>query len=132
MKQIAKVDIQQEKPTREAAINLIKYCKVGNGNIGLENLYSLIDCNLVERITLGDLGNNESLDLIFDEEGKLNNNISRGISIKDNFGRVHEIMGNSLFVKSTLDGDWVGWEDQQQMADDIRKFTASIKLFDLV
>jgi hypothetical protein len=34
-------------------------------------------------------------------------------------------------VQSTIDGDWIGWDKEIEMADDIRKYIVPIKFFTL-
>jgi hypothetical protein len=134
MTQVAMVDVQPKKTIEESVDNLIQFKSVGNnGNIGLDRLYQLVDCNsrMIERVWLGDLNNNNELHLIVDEEGTFGQ-WSRGIKIKNDDGYEHSILGNCVFVKATPEGDWIGWDDEGKMADDIRKYIYSIKLFDLI
>ena len=133
MTQIAMVDVQPENTMEESVLNLIQFKEVSpNGNIGLERIYELVDCNsrMVERVWLGNLSNGNELHLICDEEGTFGQ-WTRGIQIKNNDGNMHQILGNCLFVKATPDGDWIGWDSEKEMADDIRKYTSSIKFFQL-
>ncbi len=132
IKQVALVDVQPEKQTNEAIVNLIQYKPVSDKNIGLDRLYELVNCNskMIERIWLGDLRDNNELHLIVDEEGTFGQ-WSRGIFIKNQDGHETQILGNCVFVKATPDGDWIGWDDETEMADDIRKYSSSIKLFDV-
>jgi hypothetical protein len=133
MTQIAMVDVQPEKTMENAVQDLIQFKTVKDGNIGLETLYKLVDCNsrMIERVWLGNLKNNQELHLILDEEGTFGQ-WSRGIKIKNKDGYEHQILGNCVFVKATPDGDWIGWENEVEMADDIRDYIYSIKLFDLI
>lgn len=133
MTQIAMVDVQPENTMEESVLNLIQFKEVSpNGNIGLERIYELVDCNsrMVERVWLGNLSNGNELHLICDEEGTFGQ-WERGIEIKNNDGYTHQILGNCIFVKATPDGDWIGWDSEKEMADDIRKYTSSIKFFQL-
>ena len=133
MTQIAMVDIQPEIQKLENVIpNLISYEDVKDGNIGLERIYELIDCKsrMVEKVYLGKLSNGNELHLICDEEGTFGQ-WSRGIFIENEDGYEYQILGNCLFVQGTPDGDWIGWNDEKKMADDLRPFTHKIKLFDL-
>ena len=86
---------------------------------------------MIERVWLGNLKNKQELHLILDEEGTFGQ-WSRGIKIKNKDGYEHQILGNCVFVKATPDGDWIGWENEVEMADDIRDYIYSIKLFDLI
>jgi hypothetical protein len=132
MTQIAMVDVQPENTMEKSFNNLIRYSDVKNGNIGLERIYELVDCTsqMIERVWLGNLSNSNELHLICDEEGTFGQ-WSRGIKITNQDGNEHTILGNCLFVKATPDGDWIGWESEREMADDIRKYTSSIKFFEL-
>ncbi len=133
MTQIAMVDVQPENTMEESVLNLIQFKEVSsNGNIGLERLYELVNCKsrMIERVWLGDLSNDHELHLIIDEEGTFGQ-WERGIEIKNNDGYTHQILGNCIFVKATPDGDWIGWDSEKEMADDIRKYTSSIKFFQL-
>lgn len=132
IKQVALVDVQPDKQTNEAIVNLIQYKPVSDNNIGLERLYELVDCKskLIEKLWLGDLRDNNELHLIVDEEGTFGQ-WSRGIFIKNQDGYENQILGNCVFVKATPDGDWIGWDNETEMADDIRKYSSSIKLFDV-
>ena len=72
MTQIAMVDVQPENTMEESVLNLIQFKEVSpNGNIGLERIYELVDCNsrMVERVWLGNLSNGNELHLVCDEEG---------------------------------------------------------------
>lgn len=133
MIQVPMVDVQPEKTMENAVKDLIQFKEVKNGNIGLEKLYELVDCNsrMIERVWLGGLKNNNQLHLIIDEEGTFGQ-WSRGIKIKNADGYEHQVLGNCVFVKSTPNGDWIGWENETEMADDIRGFVYSIKIFDLI
>ena len=51
--------------------------------------------------------------------------------IKNEVGEQLDLVGNGIFVKSTPDGEYKGWTDTKEMADDLRKYTSSIKLFDI-
>tara|TARA_B110000977_G_scaffold136600_1_gene173504 strand:- start:225 stop:641 length:417 start_codon:yes stop_codon:yes gene_type:complete len=133
MTQIAMVDVQPKKTMDEALLDLIQFKEVTpNGNIGLERIYELVDCKskMVERVWLGSLKDDHQLHLVCDEEGTFGQ-WSRGIEIKNNDGNTHQILGNCIFVKATPDGDWIGWNKESEMADDIRKYTSSIKFFEL-
>ena len=132
IKQVALVDVQPEKQTNEAIVNLIQYKPVSDKNIGLDRLYELVNCNskMIERVWLGDLRDNNELHLIIDEEGTFGQ-WSRGIFIKNQDGYETQILGNCVFVKATPDGDWIGWDSEKEMGDDIRKYTSSIKFFEL-
>jgi len=132
MTQIAMVDVQPENTMEESITNLIQFKDVKNGNIGLERIYELVDCTsrMIERVWLGNLSNNYELHLICDEEGTFGQ-WSRGIKILNQDGYEHTILGNCLFVKATPDGDWIGWDSEKEMGDDIRKYTSSIKFFEL-
>jgi hypothetical protein len=131
MTQIAMVDVQPENTMEESVLNLIQFKEVTpNGNIGLEKIYELVNCTIVERVWLGNLKEDHQLHLICDEEGTFGQ-WSRGIEIKNNDGNTHRILGNCLFVKATPDGDWIGWDKESEMADDIRQYTSSIKFFEL-
>lgn len=133
MIQVPMIDIQTEKTIENAVKDLIKFKPVKDGNIGLETLYELVNCNsrMIERVWLGNLKDKNELHLIIDEEGTFGQ-WSRGIKIKNKDGYEHQILGNSVFVKSTPDGDWIGWENEVEMADDIRDYIYSIKVFDLI
>lgn len=132
MTQIAMVDVQPQNTMEESVLNLIQFKEVSKDNIGLERIYELVNCNsrMVERVWLGNLSNNNELHLICDEEGTFGQ-WSRGIKIKNEDGYEHSILGNCLFVKATPDGDWVGWDNEVSMRDDIRKYITSIKFFEL-
>lgn len=132
MTQIAMVDVQPQNTMEEAILNLIQFKEVSNGNIGLERIYELVGCKsrMIERVRLGSLSNGRALHLICDEEGTFGQ-WSRGIKIKNNDGYEYTILGNCLFVIATPIGDWVGWDNKVQMADDIRKYISSIKFFEL-
>lgn len=133
MTQIAMVDVQPENTMEESVLNLIQFKEVSpNGNIGLDRIYELVDCNsrMIERVWLGNLSNGNELHLVCDEEGTFGQ-WTRGIQIKNNDGNMHQILGNCLFVKATPDGDWIGWNSENEMGDDIRKYTSSIKFFEL-
>jgi len=133
MTQIAMVDVQPENTMNESITNLIQFKKVSDdGNIGLERIYELVDCKsrMIERVWLGNLSNNNELHLICDEEGTFGQ-WTRGIKILNQDGNEHTILGNCLFVKATPYGDWIGWDNETKMGDDIRKYTSSIKFFEL-
>ena len=132
MIQVPMVDVQPEKTMENAVKDLIQFKEVKDGNIGLELLYELVNCNsrMIEKVWLGNLKDNNELHLILDEEGTFGQ-WSRGIKIKNNDGYEHQILGNCLFVKATPDGDWIGWDNEREMGDDIRKYTSSIKFFEL-
>lgn len=133
MTQIAMVDVQPQNTMNESITNLIQFKEVSaDGNIGLDRIYELVDCNsrMIERVWLGNLSNNNELHLICDEEGTFGQ-WSRGIKILNQDGYEHTILGNCLFVKATPDGDWIGWDNEVEMSNDIRKYTSSIKFFEL-
>jgi|TARA_R110000803_G_scaffold91886_3_gene159366 hypothetical protein len=133
MTQIAMVDVQPKKTMEESVLNLIQFKEVSpNGNIGLERIYELVNCDskMIERVWLGNLKNGNELHLICDEEGTFGQ-WNRGIKIKNQDGNEHHIFGNCLFVQSTIDGDWIGWDKEIEMADDIRKYIVPIKFFTL-
>jgi len=133
MVQVAMVDVQPEKTIENAVKGLIQFKEVKAGNIGLDKLYELVNCNsrMIERIWLGNLKDKNELHLILDEEGTFGQ-WSRGIKIKNKDGFEHQILGNCVFVKATPDGDWIGWDSELEMSDDIRDFIYSIKVFDLI
>ena len=133
MVQVAMVDVQPEKTIENAVKGLIQFKEVKSGNIGLDKLYELVNCNsrMIERIWLGNLKDKNELHLILDEEGTFGQ-WSRGIKIKNKDGFEHQILGNCVFVKATPDGDWIGWDSELEMSDDIRDFIYSIKVFDLI
>ena len=133
MVQVAMVDVQPEKTIENAVKGLIQFKEVKSGNIGLDKLYELVNCNyrMIERIWLGNLKDKNELHLILDEEGTFGQ-WSRGIKIKNKDGFEHQILGNCVFVKATPDGDWIGWDSELEMSDDIRDFVYSIKVFDLI
>ena len=127
------VDIQPEIQKLENVIpNLISYEDVKEGNIGLERIYELVDCKsrMVEKVYLGKLSNGNELHLICDEEGTFGQ-WSRGIKMTDENGYQHSLLGNGIFIKS-VGADMVGWDTQEEMADDVRKYVNSIKIFDVV
>lgn len=133
MIQVPMIDVQPEKTIEKAVKDLIQFKEVKDGNIGLDKLYELVNCNsrMIERVWLSDLKDENELHLIIDEEGTFGQ-WSRGVKIKNKDGYEHTILGNSVFVKATPDGDWIGWENESEMADDIRGFVYSIKVFDLI
>ena len=133
MIQVPIIDVQPEKTIEKAVKDLIQFKEIKEGNIGLDKLYELVNCNsqMIERIWLSDLKDENELHLIIDEEGTFGQ-WSRGVKIKNKDGYEHQILGNSVFVKATPDGDWIGWENESEMADDIRDFVYSIKVFDLI
>lgn len=132
MVQVAVLNVQPNLDFNEASKQLISFQEVNNVDIGLERLYELINCNsrMIERIILGKLPNGNFLDLIIDEEGTFGQ-WHRGIKIKNQDGYEYTILGNCVFVQSTLEGDWIGWRDEIQMADALRQYIHKIKFFEL-
>lgn len=132
MTQVALVNVQPNVDFEKSIKNLISYQKVKKGNIGLEKLYELVNCEskMIERVWLGDLKDNCELHLIIDEEGTFGQ-WDRGIQIFNQDGYKHTLLGNSVFVKATPDGDWIGWDNEAEMADDLRPYTHKIKFFEL-
>lgn len=130
MTQVAMVDIQPNLDLEEAIYNLIKFEEVEEGNIGLKKLYDLIGCRIVERVVLGKLNNGNLLDLIIDEEGSFGQ-WNRGVAISNEDKHEYQILGNCIFVQATPDGDWIGWDNEVQMANDINPYVNSIKFFEL-
>ena len=132
MTQVAVVNVQPTKNFMEVAFNLIQYKEVKQGNIGLDKLYELVGCDskMIERVTLGELPNGNYLDLIIDEEGTFGQ-WNRGIHIKNANNDKITVLGNCVFVQSTIEGDWIGWNSEEKMADAIRPYTYKIKFFEL-
>lgn len=132
MTQVALVDVQPSVEMETAIKNLIQFKEVGNGNIGLEKLYELVGCEsrMIERVWLGELDNDNELQLVIDEEGTFGQ-WTRGIKIKNQDGYEHTLFGNLVFVKATPEGDWIGWDSEREMADAIRPYIAPIKFFEV-
>lgn len=132
MTQVAVVDVKPNVDFYESAFNLIEFKEVEKEKISLQRIYDLVDCDsrMVERIILGRLPNGNFLDLIIDEEGTFGQ-WDRGIKICNKEGDEYTVLGNCVFVQSTPEGDWIGWNNQIEMADAIRPYSHKIKYFQL-
>lgn len=132
MTQVPVINVQPEVSLEEAIKNLIRFEKVKSGNIGLEKLYELVGCKsrMIERVWIANLEDGHQLHLIIDEEGTFGQ-WDRGVQIFNQDGYKHTLLGNMVFVKATPDGDWIGWDSEAKMADDIRPYTFRIKFFEL-
>lgn len=129
MKKVAVIDVQPNLSFDEASLSLIKFKTVQDGNIGLDRLYELINCNLVERVVLGKLKNGNLIDLIVDEEGTFGQ-WNRGIQVTDSKKNEITIFGNCVFVQSTSDGDWIGWDSDKELSDAINPFVNKMIFFE--
>ena len=130
-KLIAVVDVQPEiKNTDDIIPNLVQYKEIPDGNIGLEKIYELLKCKsrLFQPVYLGVTSDGNQLYYLVDEEGTFGQ-WSRGILISDENGYNHQLFGNGIFVK-VVGEDMVGWDSKNEMADDLRKYVTSIKIFD--
>ena len=132
MTQIAMVDVQPKNTMQEAHKNLIQYAEVDSESIGLERLYELINCKVVEKVWLADLDKYRELLLVVDENGTFGQ-WNRGIKIQDQNGYEHTILGNCVFaVFDKHSGYWKGWDNETQMADEIRSYTSTIKFGEVI
>ncbi len=132
-KLITVVDVQPEiKNTDEIGAKLVRYEEIPDGNIGLDKIYELLECDskLFQPVYLGKTMDGNNLEYLVDEEGTFGQ-WSRGIKMTDENGYQHSLLGNGIFIKS-VGADMVGWDTQEEMADDVRKYVNSIKIFDVV
>ena len=70
--------------------------------------------------------------LVVDENGTFGQ-WKRGIKIQDQNGYEHTILGNCVFaVFDKHSGYWKGWDNETQMADEIRSYTSTIKFGEVI